>query len=394
MSIKKFSASAIFDGMDWLPEKTIIITDESGLIKDLQLADTISDDVQFFDGIITPGFINCHCHIELSHLKGKLPVHTGLISFLKQVATGRYYPAEQINDAAQNAMQEMYSKGIVAVGDISNTTDSIAAKQASDIQCHNFIEALGFSPQKAENSMLAAMQVQKIFSESLPYQQSTIVPHAPYSISTQLFQNINDAAQNALLSIHNQECVHEDDLYKNGKGDFYELYKILGMDASHFNPTGKSALQSYLPLLNKPKKLILVHNTCTDVDDIKYAKEHAFTNKQELYFCLCPNANQYIENKLPPVPQLMEQGVNIVLGTDSYSSNWSLDLITEMYTLQNAFDLPLNTLLQWATYNGAKALNVEKDFGLIAIGKKPGLVTMDYMIENKLTKNSIGQRLI
>lgn len=394
MSTRKFSASKIFDGKEWMPDNTIIITDDTGLITDIQTTETVSDDVQFFEGIITPGFVNCHCHIELSHLKGKLPVHTGLIQFLKQVATGRYYPAEQINDAAHNAMQEMYSNGIVAVGDISNTTDSITAKLASEIRCYNFIEALGFSPQKADQSMLAAMGVQKKFTEILPHQQNTIVPHAPYSISNQLFQRINNAAQNEVLSIHNQECLHEDDLYKHGKGDFFELYATLGMDASHFIPTGLSALQSYLPILNKPEKLILVHNTCTSAGDMLFAHEQVLDTKQTLYYCLCPNANQYIENKLPPVLQLMEQQENIVLGTDSYSSNWSLDLVAEMYTLQAAFDLPLKTLLQWAIYNGAKALGMEEQLGSFVVGKKPGLVLMKYLMENKLTKKSKAQRLI
>ncbi len=394
MSIKKFSASAIFDGMDWLPEKSIVITDENGLIIDIQTANNGLDDLQVFEGILTPGFINCHCHIELSHLKGLLPVHTGLIEFLQRVSTGRYYPAEQIDAAARQAMQEMYSNGIVAVGDISNTTDSIPAKLTSPIQCYNFIEAIGFSPQKAGQSMLVATQVQEKFKETLPDQNSTIIPHAPYSISKQLFQKINAAVHGAVLSIHNQECRHEDVLYKQGKGDFYKLYAALGMDASHFTPTGLSALQSYLPLLHHPQKLILVHNTCTSISDMRFANDHSFRNNQELFYCLCPNANKYIENKLPPVHQLMDNQANIVLGTDSYSSNWSLDIVAEMYSLQHAFNLPLKTLLQWATHNGAKALGMEENMGSIAIGKKPGLVAIDISVENKLTKKTKGQRLI
>lgn len=394
MSFRKFSANAIFDGNAWLPENTVIITDETGFIKAIDTKAEITKDIQFIEGILIPGLINCHCHIELSHLKGKLEEHTGLVNFLMKVATGRYYPEEQVADAANAAMEEMDQNGIVAVGDISNTTDSISAKQKSRIQCYNFIEALGFNPDKASQNMDAALKVKQTFSKELPHQQNTVVPHAPYSISHALFQMINALATNQTISIHNQECPAEDDLYIQGNGDFFGLYDALGMQSSHFKPTGLTSLQSYLPTLSKPTALLLVHNTCTRVADIQFAQKQANTLNQELYFCLCPNANLYIENKLPPIQQLLEQNATIVLGTDSYSSNWSLNMMSEMHSLQKAFDLPLETLLFWATYNGAKALQLSDSMGTIAIGKKPGLVALQNMNGNKITAKTKAVRFI
>lgn len=394
MSLKKFSADKIFDGNKWLPDHTVIITDELGFIKGIEISPEPAPDVQFMKGILIPGLINCHCHVELSHLKGKLAEHTGLVSFLIQVATGRYYPEDQVLGAAHAAMEEMYQHGIVAVGDISNTTDSIPAKLKSNIHCYNFIEALGFNPDRAFQSIDAALKVKEKFAKELPYQGNAIVPHAPYSISDFLFKVINDRADDQIISIHNQECTAEDDLYIQGNGDFFRLYETLGMQSEHFKPTGLSSLQSYLPALSKPSTLLLVHNTCSQVTDIDFAKKHADKLRQQLYFCLCPNANLYIENKLPPVQQLMQQQANIVLGTDSYSSNWSLDIVSEMHTLQKSFNLSLETLLQWATVNGADALQLSDNLGTIAIGKRPGLVALQNLDGNKLTKASKAIRLI
>lgn len=394
MSLRKFSAARIFDGEEWLPENTVIITDESGLIKAIETAVEITSDVQFINGILIPGLINCHCHIELSHLKGKLAEHTGLVNFLIQVTAGRYYPAEQIADAAQAAMDEMYRNGIVAVGDISNTTDSIPAKQNSNIQCYNFIEAIGFNPHSAIQSMDAALQVKQAFSKELPHQKNTVVPHAPYSISQALFQMINAHASNQTMSIHNQECTAEDDLYLQGKGDFLRLYEAIGMQSQYFKATGLSSLQSYLPALTKPAAIMLVHNTCAQEADITFANRQANTLQQQLYFCLCANANLYIENKLPPVQQLMEQNTHIVLGTDSYSSNWSLNIISEMLTLQKAFDLPLKTVLRWATANGASALQLSDKLGILAVGKKPGLVSLENTENDKITTETKAVRLV
>jgi cytosine/adenosine deaminase-related metal-dependent hydrolase len=116
--------------------------------------------------------------------------------------------------------------------------------------------------------------------------------------------------------------------------------------------------------------LLLVHNSFTSREDIQQVK-HLFTN---LFFCLCPNANLYIENTLPDVPLLMEEGMKICIGTDSLASNDQLCIYSELKTLQQHFDIDWELLLQWATYNGAQALRIEDRFGSLGIGMKPGIV--------------------
>lgn len=98
----------------------------------------------------------------------------------------------------------------------------------------------------------------------------------------------------------------------------------------------------------------------------------------KLVYCLCINANLYIENKVPPIDMLMKHNCTIVLGTDSYSSNWQLSIAKEMEAIHKHFPhIPIETILLWATSNGAKALGLEDEFGSFATGKKPGIAIID-----------------
>ena len=116
-------------------------------------------------------------------------------------------------------------------------------------------------------------------------------------------------------------------------------------------------------------------------EDIIWANEYASVNNLKLIYCLCINANLYIENKTPPVDLLMKHDCHIVLGTDSYSSNWQLSIVKEMQALTES--LPkfktlanLEQLLQFATINGAKALQWDNVLGSFEKEKKPGVVLL------------------
>jgi len=119
-------------------------------------------------------------------------------------------------------------------------------------------------------------------------------------------------------------------------------------------------------------------------EDVVFAQEYAEAKGLKLIWCLCINANLYIENKVPPVEMLMKHNCPIVLGTDSYSSNWQLSITKEIQSLKNKFpSLSLETILQWATINGAKALKWEDEFGSFEKGKRPGIT----IIDNDLSKS-------
>jgi cytosine/adenosine deaminase-related metal-dependent hydrolase len=395
LSYRKFKANYLFTGKDLLDNNFVLITDENGIIKNILDEKEAGDDVQIFEGIISPGFINCHCHLELSHMKNVIESGTGLIDFLIKVVSKRDFLKEEIEVAAKAADEEMYKNGIVAVGDISNTTDSLGTKIESKIYYQNFIEVLGFNEERAQIVFDNYLKVYNAFCDAGFIKNTSIVPHAPYTISTTLFNLINNFSAEKIISIHNQETLAEDELYQTKTGDFFRLYHHLNINTDFFQPYNKSSLQSYLSLLDKAKNVLLIHNTFTNKEDIDFAEEQSIQTCQQIFWCLCANANLYIENKLPPVELLQQNNCNIVLGTDSYSSNWSLNILDEMKTLQKNFSsISLKELLQWVTINGATAINIQDRLGSFEKGKQPGAILINNISNKNITEESLVSRLL
>lgn len=395
----------------------MLITNETGNIEAIVLLQEAGEDVQYHQGILSPGFINCHCHLELSHMKGVIPQKTGLVDFVITVMQQRNFTEEVIYAAIQQAEAEMLQNGIVAVGDICNTAHTLPQKQKGQLLYHNFIEATGFVPAFAQKRFEQAESVYQQFVDAnrqplIDNRESSIVdggyvsgnlqsivPHAPYSTSAALIQLINQHSAGKVVTIHNQETPDENSFFITGESGFRKLFNLFNIDISFFTPTGKTSLQTYLPELDKAGKLILVHNTFTSGEDIAFVKKHETLHKRRKnfepynsvhpqvaepstintqptnFFCLCANANLYIENALPDVNMLRTSQCNIVLGTDSLASNHGLSILSEIKTLHKHLPhVPLAELLQWATLNGARALEMDSILGSFDKGKRPGVV--------------------
>jgi cytosine/adenosine deaminase-related metal-dependent hydrolase len=376
MGYRKFSAGYLFTGNQLLDQGQVLVTDENGYVQAILPAEEAGEDVQQLRGILSPGFINAHCHLELSHLQGIVPPGTGMIDFLLTVMGRRSFPEEQVLQAIADAENTMLENGIVAVGDICNTADTRGQKKQQGLYYHNFIEAMGFVEATAGDRFNMAKGIWEQFKslEDSGAGNATIVPHAPYSVSPALFGLIANWTDNKLLSLHNQESAAEDDFFQKGTGDFRRLYEALKLDISFYQPAGKSSLQACLPYFNYQQSLILVHNVMTVEEDLQYIQA-AGTHLPALYFCLCPNANLYIGNGLPDIDLLRRYQSTIVIGTDSLASNHQLSVLAELKTLRQHYPaVPMAELLQWATLNGAKALGIENSFGSFEPGKKPGIL--------------------
>ncbi len=400
MDIRKFKAAYLFNGKEFLPSDLVLITDNSGTITGVTEDANAGENVEFFDGIITPGFINTHCHLELSHMKGRIPVNTGLIEFLTRVIKERSFKEEEITSAMLQAANEMYQSGIVAVGDICNTRDSLRVKRNTNINWHNFIELIGFNGQDAPTRIAYCNFIMEEFTASSPgesaasYFNTSLAPHAPYSVSHELFNLINDHSAGFVTTIHNQESDAENDFYRYKTGELFNLYKNLNIDPGSFSPSGKSSLQTYLPWLKKTSGIILVHNVFTRKDDISFIRHHDDL-PVEVYFCVCINANRYIQSTNPPLDLLRSQQCTITLGTDSYASNHQLSILEEMKTIQREFPgIALAEILSWATINGARALGMDETLGSFDIGKKPGIVLISNIAKQRLTGQSTATRLL
>lgn len=372
MQFIKLQPQKLFDGYNMLENKVLIL-DEDENIEEIMDAGDAGQDIVNIEGILSPGFINCHCHVELSHLKNEIPENMGLATFVQQIVSKRAMDDSIIFEAIEKAEAEMMLNGIVAVGDISNSTSTLFQKRKHNIHYHNFIEAMGSDPTRADNNFAYYKSVYREFEKYFPKNQISISPHAPYSVSSLLWEKILRFDNPSLFTIHNQETAAENLWFQRKTGEFVTMFSAMSINTAAFSPTGKTSLQSYLDRFSSGQQLLLVHNVCTIQEDINFA------NKQtaDIFWCFCPNANWYISRSLPNVDLFIKNDCPIVLGTDSLASNYSLSIWEEIKTIKKHFpETPTETMLQWATINGAKALRIDDQFGSFEKGKKPGLVNI------------------
>lgn len=372
--IKYFSADYIYTINGKPLKRGVVSVDDNGTIVgvyDAQDKDIADKEIEQLSGVIIPGFVNAHCHLELSHMKGVISEHTGLPNFLTSVMRQRRAADEEVQKAMIEADKMMFDNGIQAVGDHANTSVSQQVKSQSKILYHTFVEMLGMDELVAQQKIDDAREVEFAFGSK----QTSITVHAPYSCSKVLFKTFAKSVDDEnIVSIHSQESDEENKLFRYKKGAFLDFYKENNIPYEHFSLTGKGSLKSIVPLLPKKNKLLLVHNTYTPIKDIDYLARI----DRHVFFCFCPKANLYIEDQLPRFRNFFLNNLNtIVVGTDSLASNDTLDILEELKVIsKNEPELSIEELLQWATLNGAKALGLEDRVGSLEVGKQPGLLLL------------------
>jgi len=335
---------------------------------------------EFYDGILVPGFVNAHCHLELSHLHGIIEPNIGLPGFISSIRKMRQATDETILAAAKAADCEMRKNGIVAVGDISNNACTLPVKRDSPIQYHTFVEVFGLDDNRAEEIFTIAKQIEKEYRNAgMPV---SIVPHANYSVSQTLWEMLLQSYTSSppqVVSIHHQESSDEFTICDMRYAICDMRYEI-----------GDMRLAA-LEIKNQKSKIknLLVHNTFSTKKDLTKYLSHP----QQFYFVLCPGSNLFIQNHLPDFQLFVLPDFcnNTCLGTDSLASNTSLSILEEMKIIQqHAPDIPLEMLLQWATLNGARALGFDHFLGSFEKGKKPGvnLISGIDFEKNKFTPDS------
>jgi len=346
-------------------------------------------EIQRHKGIIVPGFVNVHCHLELSHLLGVIPRHTGLVPFLQRVMSMRGADEERIYQAMEAADQAMYDNGIVAVGDHANTGISASVKSRSRIHYHTFVEVIGFEPEVADQKLEEAGVIAGLF-EGGPV---SITPHAPYSVSKELFRLLNEEAIRSKLplSVHNQESEEENRLFRYKVGHFLDFYRHLGKDVSGFKAQARNSLQTFMTYLSPTTPVLLVHNTFTSSKDIYYIERQG----RNVSWCFCPNANLYIEGTLPKLKNFINYRHKITLGTDSLASNDRLCILSELKTIHANFpDLSFGETIKWATLNGAQFLGIADQYGSLEVGKAPGLNLLTATNRLNITAETKVARLV
>lgn len=370
--------------------------DDDGTVTAVGRCEDISSEKRFLDGAIVPGFVNAHCHVELSHLHGKFRKGTGMAGFIDQINELRDWAGREVKvELVRKWMDKMWSDGVSAMADISNDDSSFEVKASHPMYTRTFLEVFGSEPHMCEGVMNEVTELNAVADAAGIDAAPT--PHSCYTMSPQLLSASAAAGlERGYLSYHSQESLEEEELIRYGSGAMYENRKRSGMSTPPV--TGESSLKYFMDRLADARPapydahVLLVHNVCLSQDDIDAARKVM----NNVYWAICPLSNQFIHDALPPVRLMRENGLDVMIGTDSLSSNDDLDMVKEMYCLHENFpEVGMNELLSWASLNGARFLSKEDELGSLTPGKKPGLVFIGNLDgEGCLTAESRSERII
>ena len=207
-----------------IKEGVLQISDKGEVISLFENRNEIPQDkLEVFDGIICPGFVNTHCHLELSHLLGIAKKGNGFLDFVAIVQKRNNFTKEETQIAIENAEQQMLANGIVGVGDICNTTDTLLQKRKGNLQYYNFIEIFGVYENKIEAIFNDSIDLRNQFRAVK--MRATIVPHAPYSVFPKLMKKIAGLIdeKDEVLAIHMQETLAENELFEKKRRRIFKL---------------------------------------------------------------------------------------------------------------------------------------------------------------------------
>ena len=376
--MRRIAAHFLVDCGRVVPHPVVTLDDEGRIVslEQWQQLDSLSS-TEFYAGVLCAGFVNAHCHLELSYLRGAIARGTGFAGFARAIGQVRgNFLAEERQRALQAADARMWSEGVQAVADIVNDESSFQRKGQSKIYYKSFAELFGL------NSVADAVKHLCTLPNCSP------TPHSIYSVQDEAFRSVAELAADERLSIHFMESPDEAALY-SGEGSLAAWYERMGWkcDFLHYGSPARRITGS----LSEDKHLLLVHNCCVAEEDIELINNH-FANP--VAWVLCPRSNDYISGLKPPVELLRRHSDMICIGTDSLASNDSLSIIEELKMFEG---VPLAEVVKWATINGARALGVDAEIGSVEVGKRPGLVLIEgveYADDLRLTPHSTSRRII
>lgn len=396
MSINRIAAAYIYTLDAGEPIRNGFVEyDDDGTILRTGKCDPQSDE-EILDCAVVPGFVNAHCHVELSHLHTKFRKGTGMAGFIDQINELRDWAGREVKaELVKKWMDKMWADGVSAMADISNDDSSFDVKKDHPMYTRTFLEVFGSEPEMCEGVMSDVTALNKVADAAGIDAAPT--PHSCYTMSPQLLSASAAAGlESGYLSYHSQESQEEEDLLLSGTGAMYENRKRSGMSTPPV--TGESSLKYFIDRLSAAKKapydehILLVHNVCLSQDDIDAAKKVM----NNVYWAICPLSNIFIHDALPPVPLMRKNGLAIALGTDSLSSNDDLDIVKELVCLHANFpEVPMSELLEWACLNGARFLSKDDVLGTLSEGKRPGIVLVRNIDKDGfVTERSYSERLI
>lgn len=315
-------------------------------------------------GVLTPGLVNAHCHLELSHMAGRLPRAAGFVPWVEALVDERgREESGHVRERAAEAIRELETTGTVAVGDVSNALVHLDLLQASRLRAVVFYELLGWDPARSETILQAAEQRLAALSTGLNGRvRVRLAAHAPHSVSARLLEALRERGGPA--SIHLAESEAETGFLASGGGEWAGFLARRGLGGVAFHPPAVSPVKYLESLGVLVPGLVAAHCVRTDHAD------RALLARRGVHVALCPRSNRNLGVGLPSLPDLLADGVRLCLGTDSLASAESLDLLQDAALLHRAFPrVDPAVLVGMATAGGAAALGFA-DLGTLAPGQR------------------------
>lgn len=327
---------------------------------------------------ILPALVNAHTHLELSYLRGEVPPADGFLEWVRGVMSARRAQpnpeAPEILDAARAALREARAAGTGLVGDISNTLVTVPLLREASMPARVFYELLGFNTADPAARVRAARIAVKASGED-PDVRVALAPHAPYSVSADLFSAIRDdldAHPADVSSVHLGESPEEAELVERGSGGWRELLAELGAWNEDWRVPGTSPVRYLADSGFLDSRVLAVHGVQCSREDLSLLRSLGTT------VVSCPRSNRHVGVGDPPLARFYEAGVPVAFGTDSLASVADLNLFSELAAARRlAPQVPARALIESATLTGARGLGFDDELGSIETGKRGALIAID-----------------
>ncbi len=316
-------------------------------------------------GVLLPGLVNAHTHLELSALAGSVSGARGFTEWVRALVEARPGVApEDARAAARDAIAGLEAAGTMAVGDVSNSLEHLDLLGQASIDAVVFYEQLAWDPARAGEVLERADL--KLRGLALPANvEVRLAAHAPHSVSAALMRGL--VARGGPAALHLAESPDESRFLRSGDGPWRE-FLLARVGNIPFDAPGQSPVAYVEGLGALHPGLLAAHCVQLDAPDI------ARLASRRVSVVACPRSNRALGLEVPPVPELLAAGVNVALGTDSLASAPSLDVLDDAVALAREFpSLAAGAILRAATLGGARALG-RGELGSIAPGRRAALV--------------------
>ncbi|HTI05802.1 MAG TPA: amidohydrolase family protein [Gemmatimonadales bacterium] len=324
--------------------------------------------LHFPDGELLPGLVNCHTHLELTHLGGgKKHEEPEFVKWIRRVRELKDATTpEAFYEAALAGVRDCWKQGVTCVAETGST--GAVMRALHDLGGRGIVYQEVFGPDAAQcSSSMAELEAAVLQLRRLATSQLVIgvSPHAPYSVSAPLYRATAAFARRERLpiAVHIAESEAETDFVRDGAGPFASLFgaRSISVEARHCSPV------EYLTQLGVlGRDTLCIHCVQVDDADIELLRAAAATVAH------CPLSNVAHRHGRSPYGRMRQAGIPVGFGTDSVVSVGELDLWAEAA----AAGLRGEPALRALTLDGARALGWESEIGSLEVGKAADLAVL------------------